>query len=323
MISERQGTREDRRRKFIKKIYSSDDKSIFLALSGPEERISQIYDMIDGFDNPLKKDKKTVLKQIISSVRIGENDNVSGISFIKEKSKYKTYTISAFGDITKSYEEDEPLRCYGLATVQDQAELLADVFELQKKSLSEAVDSLIQIMNTITLRYDGVGTIHNGFDIVAIKNKGEIFEKYRFQKKDLKSTITIKTDKKILSTFEKTSLKTKTKIIKRKSKIKKKKLKQGESQRFEIMSNPSTYNKAFTIDTFLATSKCSECGNELQSHEGVGFPNFGKCTSCSNKAAFTIDTFLATSKCSECGNELQPYEYGKCTSCSNNGTITS
>jgi hypothetical protein len=194
-------------------------------------------------------------------------------------------------DNTSLREEDEPLRCYGLGNVQDQAELLANIFELEKKPLNLAVDCLVQILNVITLRYDGVGTIHNGFDIVAISEKGDIYEKYRFQKKDLKSKITIKNDKTILSSFEKTDLEIKPKIIKpkRKSKVKPKNI-----VKLEISKDSPELVTGFELEEMLKSKptlmdpftfpkpKCTECGTELDSsylHSIYG----GKCASCFSK----------------------------------------
>jgi hypothetical protein len=113
--------------------------------------------------------------------------------------------------------------CFGLSAGKTVAGVIAQDGDIENKNLANATDFLISTMDFISINFDGIGTLREGFDILSISERGDIFECSRFSKKNAgKISLTFKpSSKNILSAFTIISNKSKRKNKKENLKLKK------------------------------------------------------------------------------------------------------
>ena len=60
---------------------------------------------------------------------------------------------------------------------------MGDLFEFEQNDLKFLVDVVVRIMIILSKRHEKVGTIHDGFDIIALEYNGVLYEKDKFIQK--------------------------------------------------------------------------------------------------------------------------------------------
>jgi len=272
VISDRQGSVFSGEKRSVKKIYFSENKEYFLALAGDGSRIEQIHSMLDEL-NIVKNEIRSKLKPLIDQTHFKTSQEIEGILLIKNKINYDHFRVATDYDKTRIVKLDSPFECYGLSGAKSVADYLARFGNLENYDLEKAIDYLLAIMNSVSQNFDGISTIDEGFDILAISDLGDIYERLRFKKRRTgKLVFSFKKSKhKILPELSKTSLLVKVKS-KKKSKPRRKvqrKLKRLEkipesitiptSQPMAIDYPPrfDLITKPLTITTSILNQKCT------------------------------------------------------------------
>ena len=227
LISDRQASNGEGEKKIVNKIYSSSNKKLILAFAGDGLRIENIYSTFDADPHLKDGDVINIMKSILSSSATGRLEDVEGVIMLKSGTKYQVYQVSSFGKIVDIIPLRSSFECFGLRAGKTVASVIAQNGDIENKKLAKATDFLISSMGFISTNFHGIGTLREGFDILSISERGDIFECPRFTKKNGgKISLTFKpSSKNVLNAFSITLNKSKRKRVKIKAKVKKTKKK--------------------------------------------------------------------------------------------------
>ena len=179
LVSDKQGSVEGGEKIIVKKIFLSKNKNYILSLAGDGNRIEQIYALLQTLSIK-KQDIEQKINSIISMTYEKNSSQVEGILLVKNKEKYKISRIATDHQKVIILPYDAPFACFGLNSGKTIATFFSQFINIEKSTLRHTAEFLISSLDVISQNYDGIGTINNGFDVLIIKNNGDIIQNSRF-----------------------------------------------------------------------------------------------------------------------------------------------
>jgi len=320
IIADKQSSRNDGQKRTVKKIFENEDE-YYLALAGDGDRIDDLRQLLEEFEiskNEIPK-MKTFMNQTYTK---GITGNFEGVLILKNSTTYECYIVKSNYDNALIVKLDSKFESFGVGGAGHVANFLANIIEIEKCELENAIDGLVSIMKGVSIEFDGISEIDVGFDIIAFSNNGDVFKINSFTEKESgEIKLSYSASKKNVENIVKKlglikTAKPKIKTDENKSKRKHKKKIPEKEPKTSSSIPPSVFNEHPQIT--LTQPSCQNCGKSLSILESLGGNKL--CNDCSPQITLTQPS------CQNCGKSLSILESlggnKLCNDCSPQITLT-